>query len=419
MSSSSSFNNLAPAELAFYRSLSDEQRSRLASVEQLRSWLAEFSAAQAQGAQQQQPPPFPMAGQQQDEQPGPVDELPNTISPTPTHIHPPAPVPTPAEIHLQALNERINTLQATIARLANPPVREAAPTPPPKIRVNKPKEFHGARNKVNTYLAQCALVFLAEPAAFKDEQIKILYMASFLRGDAFSWYEAVVNQSGAEFTTFEEFKHYFKSTFGEDASVHQDKAFALLRSLRQTHSCQAYATKFTQVGAKVRIDTNAKMHLFKEGLKPAVKLHLIGLDPAPKTLQDLILKAVHYDDLYHNLGPATFGNAGPLRNNRRTYNNNNNNYGNPGSGASGHSGSSSSASTPNTTSDAVPMDIDAVNVKQQSPREKLSQAEKQRRKEQGLCIYCGGTNCGGAQDVNKCNLLVKKNSGKGGGSEKT
>jgi hypothetical protein len=243
-------------------------------------------------------------------------------------------------------------------------------------------------------------------------------VASFLRDEAFDWFQAAVVQTNREFTVYEEFTTLFKSVFGEDVSVHQDKAFASLRSLRQTHSAQNYATKFTQIAAKVTIDEFSKIQLFKEGLKPAIKLHLIGLTPTPKTLQEIMDAVIRYDDDLHLLnGPSGVGrnhNFNNYNNRRGQFNHAHRSTSNP----SYHAGTSgnNSTSTTSSTSEAVPMDLDAVDVK--TTRDKLSLNEKARRREQGLCVYCGSNNCGGNKDVNKCALLIKKNQGKGPGPGK-
>jgi hypothetical protein len=214
-----------------------------------------------------------------------------------------------------------------------------------------------------------------------------------LRGDAFKWFQAAVVEQKKTFANYEEFEELFKSTFGKDVAVHQDKAFKDLTKLQQTKSCQAYSTKFVQMAAQVNVDENTKMQLFKQGLKQNVQLHLIGLQTQPTNLTALIAAAVQYDDAFHLL---TGGSSSKQ--------------------TSHHQGNHPPSS--GTNSGVAPMDIDATQVKKSAPYGKLTSEERQRRLDNSLCLYCGKTDCGGSQDVNKCATLIQRNAGKGGKQNK-
>ena len=219
-----------------------------------------------------------------------------------------------------------------------------------RARSNKPKEFHGSRDEASSFLAQCHLVFATDPVSFADDRLKINYIVSFLRGDAFKWYDAVIYRPNTNFANLSEFEDLFKSTFGEDPSIIQDKAFTDLRRLSQTKSCQLYATKFIQLSARVFVDEATKMFLFKEGLKSEIKLHLIGLRPSPRTLSELIHAAVEYDDALFRLRMSSRAGERTIPKYTPT------------------------AQSPNSSS--VPMDIDATSLKPASYRRESCQRLK-------------------------------------------
>jgi hypothetical protein len=352
-------------ERAYIQTLSNTQQHLLANLsdQDLRLWLNENPAPQAMS------------------------------NPSTTTSHS---VPNNPQVSLtmfNTMNSTIQQLQQTIALLQQQQQQQQQQQPKPtKVKVNKPKEFFGARSETTTFLTQCSLVFQSDTTTYADHTTKILYIASFLRGDAFQWFQAAVVETKRTFSNFTEFEELFKATFGKDTSVHQDKAFDDLIGLKQTKSCQAYATKFIQLAAKVQVDDNAKMHIFKKGLKQNVKLHLIGLHPQPTDLTGLITAAVQYDDAYHQLN----GRAGS---------------------SSNHHPQASGTTNPS-NSGPIPMDVDATTVSGSAPRGKLSPQEKQRRIDDGLCLYCGKSDCGGAKDVNKCATLIQRNAGKGGKQSK-
>ena len=254
-----------------------------------------------------------------------------------------------------------------------------------KIKVNKPKEFHGSREDTSSFLAQCYLVFTSDPGLYSDPKLKINYAVSFLRGDAFKWYEAAIFRPRRTFASFDEFETLFKTTFGEDSSVSQDKAYADLQRLTQTRSCQAYSTKFVQLAARVLIDEQSKIHLYKTGLKPEIKLHLIGLRPQPATLSDLMQAAVEYDDALYR-----FRYQSGIKNST-TY--------------------PTTARPPPTatTTSAAPMDIDATQLNS-TARQPLTKSEKQKRRDAGICVYDGDPNCPGKAGLDKCPHIIAKNA---------
>ena len=383
---------LSAEERAYLTALPQPLQQQLlnGTAEDLREWLHENPP----------PTPTPMVLTTSDPEIA-LTQLSTPTRPAPRQQQPRGPsaatAPQISIADFQALQQTIKELQLQISQLqttsAPPVVPVVSTTPVRKFKVNKPKEFHGSREETTTFLAQCDLVFKSDPYAFANHEDKVHYVASFLRGDAFKWYEAAVHQVRRKFVNFDEFEALIKTTFGQDSTIHQDKAFADLRKLRQTKSCQSYSTKFIQLAAKVLIDENAKMQLYKEGLKDNVKLHLIGIHPQPTSLASLINAAVAYDDAYHNLkGSAPKGSFSAIH----------------------HAASSStSASGPTSSSEPTPMDLDTTNVKKQNSRGKLTSQEKQRRIDEGLCVYCGSKDCGGIKDLNDCRHLKSRNAGEG------
>ena len=285
---------------------------------------------------------------------------------------------------LSHMNQLVHTTQSSTPTPATPP---PAPVPTPRVKVNKPKEFTGSRDETSSFLAQCQLVFRSDPSTFSVDSFKTTYALSFLRDDAFKWYEALLRNE-VTFDSYHDFTIKFRNAFGTDTSISQDKAYQDLKRLTQTASCQKYSTRFVLLASRLDIDENSKMHQYKHGLKREIQLHVLGLDPAPKTLSSLIKKAVDYDDALYRLGPP----------------------GNP-------RGKSPSNFTAAPTSTSTPMEVDATTLSQSQPRGKLTEDERKRRKDQGLCLYDGLADCGGSSNVNLCKNLLRRSSQGNGPSE--
>ena len=92
----------------------------------------------------------------------------------------------------QAMVEQVQSLATEIARLrllsvtpaVTPELRNHALGPSPKVL--HPDPFTGDRLELDTYLTRCQHVFLTQPSLFLTEQQKVLYTASYLKGNAYS-----------------------------------------------------------------------------------------------------------------------------------------------------------------------------------------------------------------------------------------
>ena len=137
------------------------------------------------------------------------------------------------------------------------------------------------------------------------------------------------------------------------------------------------------------MDEPSKMHHFKSGLKPEVKLHLIGLHPAPNTLAELMKAATDYDDALFRL-KATTARPSSTHGSNPTY---------------------IPKPTTNLAIAPTPMEIDSQTIKHVTTTGKLSQTEKEHCKSLGLCLYDGLADCKGVKDINECPNIKKRNAG--------
>ncbi|CAD7061464.1 unnamed protein product, partial [Tilletia caries] len=144
-----------------------------------------------------------------------------------------------------------------------------------------------------------------------------------------------------------------------------------LLSLTQTNTTASYATRFFQLVTQLEWNDEALRARFYEGLAEDVKDALAYSEKTIEDVQDLANHAVKLDNRLQE-----------RRNRSRPR----------GSGSNTHvsttfSSSPSHASAP-ASSGPVPMDLDAT-----APRyQPLTDAEKQRRRDNKLCLYCGKPN---------------------------
>jgi hypothetical protein len=113
--------------------------------------------------------------------------------------------------------------------------------------VRSPDKFSGTyRSKFRTYIAQCRLVFRANPRKFNTDTKQVTYACSYLDDIAFQWYQNALelDEEPAWFNNWSLFKAELQAQFGEvnvEASAERN-----IRLLNMKHNDQitTYITKF-------------------------------------------------------------------------------------------------------------------------------------------------------------------------------
>lgn len=144
-------------------------------------------------------------------------------------------------------------------------------------RLADPDKFDGTRSKFRNFATQLQLHFSSNPAAYLTENSRIVYAASFLTGNAYTWFSPYINpDTGAvSFKTFTSFLSNLRAAFDDPdsyATAERD-----LESLKQDSSCAGYYAKmvslFSQLGWT---EDKVQIHHFRRGLKSSVKDALVG-----------------------------------------------------------------------------------------------------------------------------------------------
>jgi len=273
------------------------------------------------------------------------------------------------------------------------------------IRINPPQEFFGKRKEVSSFLAQCEIVFKADQSHFQQDENKLYTAVSYLRGDAFKWFEAVTREHGP-FVEYSKFSESLKATFGNYTEVSPDKAMHDLIKCRQTASVQSYVTAFQLKASRLPTSTNdhTKMFHFKDGLKKQIRDFINNLRPQPISLTELMKIATEYDDNIHSsLSLSTSDSS--------SYTSNDHSFKNHPSSSNNHNHTHTSTTSSTQQNEDIEMaEVGSTDIK---PFKKLTTVEKQRRRDAHVCIYCGDPHCPGSKDVNKCTKLIKnQQSGK-------
>lgn len=264
------------------------------------------------------------------------------------------------------LQHRMDNLHASGSSTL--PSADSVHLPPREPRVSDPEYFDGNRQQLRNFVAQVRLVIQAQPSRFTTERQKVIFAATFLRGPAFSWLQPYLENSipAPILDSLDVFFKELHGVFGDpDQSATAERQLCLLK---QTRSAANYATDFRRLAALTSWNDPSLCFQFYNGLKNDVKDELARTD-RPKDLSSLMSLAIKIDNrIYERLQEkrnttSHFATRPP-----------------PPYPTTPHP-----ATIPQTTPPSHAMEIDGTRVL----RRPLTPQERQRRRDNNLCLYCG------------------------------
>jgi hypothetical protein len=263
----------------------------------------------------------------------------------------------PTQAILDALLRRIDSMPATTQPLAAPP----------EVKVNTPENFDGiGASNLRNFLTQIRLVFDLQPSKFLNGKTKVKYACSFLRGSAFSWIQPYLDMDDppAWMDDFSLFAAEITKAFGDPDII--GSATRSLRKLRQTGSVASYASEFRRHSTLLSWGEQAFVSQFYEGLKGPIKDELARVERQTE-LSTLIALATRIDTRLYERSLERGDTPRPSTPAPRPH-------------PRGHV-------APTTTANfrANP----AQRPVSRRPFQRLSEEQKDHRRRNNLCMYCG------------------------------
>uniref|UniRef100_A0A2D4PX05 CCHC-type domain-containing protein n=1 Tax=Micrurus surinamensis TaxID=129470 RepID=A0A2D4PX05_MICSU len=273
---------------------------------------------------------------------------------------------------IQAENVFLQQQVATLAgQLQQLQATLAAPQPAPPIRrtcpVAVPDKFDGTMAMFPAFFGQCQLFLALRQEDFPQDRDKVGFVISLLSDNAARWATPLLLQDSPLLRDFAQFRVALEDMFADP--IRAQTATRQLRTLRQGQGAlQTYISEFWLISQDSAWNEAALMDAFQEGLADGILDELARVD-VTATLNELIRLCLRIDARLQ------------LRNARRP-----------------RAAPASPAPVPErlprrepsvlpTVQSAPkrsdePMDLGAA-------RPRLSQAERDRRRTGGLCLYCG------------------------------
>ena len=226
-------------------------------------------------------------------------------------------------------------------------------------KIGLPEKFDGTRSKFRGFINQVQLVIELQPQSFPTPGSQVRFIGTLLSGSALSWFSSFLERHDPILDNLEAFLAEFRSMYGEHDATRV--ATNKIRILQQgNRSVTSYASQFRQLAIDIKWDDAALISQFLYGLQYEVKKMMLNL-PDPQTLSQAIDFAVKCDNRLFE-----FRSENRTREPRRYYNS-----------------MAIPTSSQHVSSEIEDMQIDAIRFKP------LTEQEKNRRRQEGLCLYCG------------------------------
>ena len=208
---------------------------------------------------------------------------------------------------------------------------------------------------------------------FPTNEIKIRFIGTLFADEALSWFRTLVEAKPHILSSYPLFITEFEAHFNDPRARAQ--AVRSLRELKKSKSSAVtYSIKFRRLAPDTGFCEIALMDFFVNGLNEDVQ-DVLAMNDDPQSLEELINKSIKIDQRLFDRRTEKKGATKSIdsRSTKRF-----NRY------ASYSDNSSSSSSSLSSPSSPSPMDLDSAQV----IKGPLSKAEKTRRRENGLCMYC-------------------------------
>eukprot|EP00833_Pecoramyces_ruminatium_P010785 jgi/Orpsp1_1/1184817/evm.model.c7180000091086.1 len=220
--------------------------------------------------------------------------------------------------------------------------------------------FVGDRKYFKGFLAKMELIFMLYQDRFPRDDDKVVYIISRLYGQAMNWAATLIENRDPCLVDYEAFIERFKSFFGDTDITYV--ANQRLRTIKQKNlgGMRGYIMEFNKYADDSNWNEEAKMDAFIAGLNNQVATRILEMFPGPRNLLALQTIASRIDarltvnqQFFRNSSSSGFRSFNYKKNKSNKYKNNKNNN------------------------------------KYHGP---LSQEEKDRRRRENLCLYCGASN---------------------------
>ena len=261
-------------------------------------------------------------------------------------------------------------------------------------KVAEPEPFSGSSSDLDRFIDKCCLVFELQSRRYPTDRVRITYMISLMKGNAFNLvqpYNRLVEAKKPPFLLdFELWLVFLKDSFGNASEV--EDAVRQLRQLKQTGTASEFFSKFTRYGILSGWDDKGLIDTARRALTTDIRRELVKHDYNSFNFNQFRTLVIRIDGQLREFEEdekaerrisqkhTSSTNADRQRSERKQE-------------------SRSHDTRPPRRHDSDRYDryndrkvnFSPNTKKVDGPRGPLTEAEKQDRRDKGLCLYCGAS----------------------------
>jgi hypothetical protein len=298
-----------------------------------------------------------------------------------------------------------------------------------RVKAREPDKFDGNDpKKLKEWLFQCRLYFTSNPSRFPSDNAKITFAISYLGDTAMGWFQAVLENDSVEWSEtpimndWDVFRQELQDRFGLlDASGEAAEELDALR-MGYNQTIVKYDLEFMRLTAQLNWDDSVLCHRYYKGLPDRIQDAIAARpDGKPTSLTGMKNAANIADQRYWERQREKKRKEGPSHSHKSNdfSNKSNNDRGNKSTSSGSHPGKSHSSGGKSTTNRFASSSSGNHSSKPSGSNSnssnksfldgklgkngKLTSQERQRRVDNNLCLFCGGS----GHKVNEC---PRKNS---------
>ena len=275
-----------------------------------------------------------------------------------------------------------------------------------KIKAKEPDTFDGSDpKKLNNFILLCSLYFRSNPA-YDDDESKVNFALSYLRGTALEYFEpALLVLDGAPewLDDWSVFTQTLRTQFGPlDPTADAEDSLDNLKMMRDNQRILKYNVDFNRLAIQTGWTDGVLRHRYYSGLAERIK-DVMGNQVKPNTLDDLktlahSIDARHWERIREksrtekSQSSSKSDNKTSKSNNKSDNNNNNKPDKSSNSGKNNASSSKTNNNNSNNNNKTSKPSASGSSIADKLGKDgKLTSDERQRRFDNNLCLYCGGT----------------------------
>ena len=294
---------------------------------------------------------------------------------------------------------------ANLATALNKLAKSLKKSKTPRSKVKEPDTFDGSDSRLlRNFLVQLALNFRdsGRRNSFKEDNDKVNYALSFLRGTALEWFEPDILDPDDDnppewLNDYKAFVKELKDNFGlfDPTGDAEDRIETL--HMRDNQRITKYNVEFNRLASLIEWDDAALCHKYYQGLPTRIKDDMARVGK-PKTMVTMRRLAHDIDARYWKRKDEVSRETSGSGNRSSSNNNNNNNSSKSSSSKQSNSKPNHNTSNSNQSNKPSTSSSSAQSSSRKGPDlsnklgkdGKLLPEERKRRLDNNLCLFCGG-----------------------------